>query len=160
MGLKLREYAWDGNNWKDTGHDFEFDPNPNSVSKETKIEWRERHSGLYSLYPKCKYRYRRTVTFTIRGGCNGDKRREMEFYAMRNSKFKMDNTSWGDLHSPEYYSERTVYPYNYAWTGESHPKQTLYLMWTEFSSDEAEGKVDWYTYQLKLQVVDNLLITS
>jgi len=162
MGLKLQEYAWDGTNWKDTGIYFTFDPNPSGVTKETKVEWRARFSGLYCLYPRCKYRFRRTVTFTLKGACTGAKREELEFYAMRNSKFKVDNTSWAGLTSPEYYSQKDVYnPYDHPWQGATgHPLQTLYVMFQELTADLAEGKVDWFTYTLKLQVVDTSNVTE
>ena len=156
MGMKLREYAWNGSHWKDTGDYFEFDPNPSGVTKEVKTEWRVRHTGLYATWPRCKYRYRRTVTFTLKGACSGEKRRELEFYSMRNSKFKIDTSSWTGLQTPEYYNQKDVYnPFDYPWEGVNHPNQTIYVMFQEFNTEIAEGKVDWFTYTIKLQVINN-----
>jgi len=157
MELKLIEYAWNGANFVPSGT-LTFTPGPQSIDKATKTEWRARHTGLGSVYPRCKYRYRRTVEFTLKGGCTGLKRRELEFYAMRQSKFKVENASFEDLISPEYHSDRSDFPNDNQWSPSENP-QTLYVMFEESSYSIAEGKEDWYTYTIKLKVVNNEGIT-
>lgn len=152
MTLKLIEHPFNGSVFVDGGT-LTFNPDPNAIDKSVKVEWRARHTGLYSLYPRCKYRYRRTVEFTLKGGCTSAKRKEIEFYAMRYSKFLMDNTTWAKILSPEYYSERTVQPSTMGWPHSA--VQTLYLMFTECTFTLEEGKEDWWVYTIKLQVVNN-----
>ena len=154
--LSLKEYPFNGSVFVGGGT-LIFDPSPSQIEKVCKAEWRARHTGLYSLYPRCKYRYRRTVEFSLKGGCTSAKRKEIEFYAMRYSKFKMDNTSWAKAASIEYYSEKTVQPSTKAWPQTT--LQTLYLMFTECTFSLDEGKEDWWNYTIKLQVVNNEGIT-
>lgn len=150
MELKLSEYAWNGSNFVLSGT-LTLDPSPNSIEKLVKVEWLSRHVGLYSIYPKCKYRYRKTVTFTLKGGCEPDKRREIEFYAARYSKFKVDNASWAKMASPEYYSTRETNPAGNPY--DEDDLQTLYLMFEEVTFILEEGK-NWCTYSIKLKVIN------
>ena len=154
MGLKLIEYAWDGSKFVQTGT-LEFSPNPRSIEKSCKVQWRARHIGLYAIYPKCKYRYRREVKFTLKGECNGAKRKEIEFYAMRRSKFLIDNDSWDAMVSPEYYSDRNNNPADHPWQGTSHPNQEIYVMFESVTFTAKEGQKDWFTYTIKLTVVND-----
>lgn len=157
MALKLIEYTFNGSVFI-TGGTLVLDPAPNSIEKLVKVEWRARHTGLYSIYPRCKYRYRKTVEFTLKGGCDPVKRREIEFYGARYSKFKVDNTTWAKMVSPEYYSDRNYNPSGYPWTGESHPNQELWVMFEEVTFTLEEGK-NWCTYSIKLKVVNSEGIT-
>ncbi len=149
--LKLIEYAWDGEHFVNSGT-LTLDPGPREIEKLVKVEWRARHTGLYSIYPRCKYRYRRTIEFTLKGGCSPAKRKEIEFYATRYSKFKIDNDSWGDMISLTPYSTRTVYPKDHPWPQTA--KETLYVMFEEASFRLLEGK-EWVEYSIKLKVVNN-----
>jgi len=149
--LKLIEYAWDGSNFVNSGT-LTLDPGPREIEKLVKVEWRSRHTGLYSIYPRCKYRFRRTIEFTLKGGCTPEKRKEIEFYATRYSKFKIDNSSWGDMISLTPYSTRTVYPADHPWPQTS--EETLYVMFEETSFRLLEGK-EWVEYSIKLKVVNN-----
>lgn len=156
MALELIEYTFDGSNFV-VGGTLTLDPAPNSIDKLVKIEWRSRHTGLYSLYPRCKYRYRRTVEFTLKGGCDPDKRREIEFYSARYSKFLIDNTTWAKMVSPDYYSDRNTNPSSQGWD-EGLGNQTLYVMFEETTFTLEEGK-NWCTYTIKLKVVNDEGVT-
>ena len=107
---------------------------------------------LISIYPRCKYRYRRTIEFTLKGGCSPEKRKEIEFYATRYSKFKIDNASWSDMISLEPYSSRTTNPADHVWPQTA--EQTLYVMFQETSFRLLEG-TEWVEYSIKLQVVND-----
>lgn len=148
--LKLVEYPYNGSAFI-SGGTLVFDPAPQSIEKNAKVEWLARQTGLYSIYPRAKYRYRRTIEFSLKGGCTTDKRKEIEFYSMRYSKFKMDST-WGRMSSPEYYSDRNTNPSGHPWNPDN-PGQVLYVMFTECNFTLEEGK-DWASYTIKLTVVN------
>jgi len=156
MTLELIEWAFNGSTFV-AGGTLSLDPAPNSIEKMVKVEWKARHTGLYSIYPRCKYRYRKTVEFTLKGGCEPTKRREIEFYAARFSKFQIDNTSWAKMVSPTYYSERGTNPSGNPWT-EENENQDLFLMLQEVTFTLEEGK-NWCTYSIKLKVVNTEGIT-
>jgi len=157
MALTLYEYGWDGSNYVLSGT-LVFSPDPSKIEKICKVQWRARHFGTKYTYPRAKYRYRREIVFKLEGGCSGSKREELEFFAMRNSKFKIDNTSIGYLKSPEYYSDRDTHPAN-------NPKptnftyQTLYVMFEEIRFTADPGKEDWFNYSITLKVVNNEKVT-
>jgi len=156
MTLELIEYTFNGSVFI-AGGTLILNPAPNSIEKMVKVEWLARHTGLYSIYPRCKYRYRKTVQFTLKGGCEPTKRREIEFYSARYSKFKIDNTTWAKMVSPEYNSDRNNNPSDQEWS-EQITNQTLYLMFEEVTFILEEGK-DWCTYSIKLKVVNSEGIT-
>jgi len=152
MTLTLYEYGFNGSAYTLCGTLY-FVPDPNSIDKGCKVKKRFTTGGLYKIYPKMKYRWKREITFTVRGGCNAAKRREIEFYAMRYSVFKIDNASWTMI-TPEYYSENnaTMLPYNnpYSPTGAT---QDIYVAMDEASFTQAEANVDWFTYSITLKAV-------
>jgi len=153
MGITLYEYGWNGSNYVLSGT-LVLDPPPAKIEKVCKVQWKARHFGTQRVYPRAKYRYRREIVFKLEGGCSGDKRIELEFFAMRNSKFKIDNDSIGYFKSPEYYSDRNTHPANNP-KPDNFSYQTLYVMFeeTRFVADPA--KENWFNYSITLKVVND-----
>jgi len=150
--LNLIEYAWNGTFYV-SGATLSLDPYPSSMEKHVRVEWRTRHTGLYSLEERAKMRYRRTNEYTLKGGCLPEKRREIEFYTMRASKFKIVNTTFQGMLTPLYYSDRNTPPYQNPWQGASHPNQTVYVIFDDATFTLEEGK-NWVTYSLKIKIVN------
>lgn len=85
--------------------DHEFVPNPKTISKSVKVQWRARHRGRRKLM-KAKYRVRETIEYTITGSCGKIMRRRLEFMSKQNARFLMtthgeDVTKLSILETPE-----------------------------------------------------------
>lgn len=164
MTVQLIECPWSGSKWNTSGGGtFTFSPDPDGVTKECQVDWMIRKSGLSNTWPKSKYRYKRTVAYSITGGCNGALRNEIEFYTMRNSKFRL--IGLGNMATVEPYSERnTTFPSAHSWNSTSKPTWVRdmnpnpgaeYVIIESASFKQEPGKNDWFSYNIKLSLVDN-----
>ena len=155
MALKLIEYAYNGTHYVASGT-LTIDPSPNTIEQEVKVEWRVKSVGLYAIFPRAKHRYRRTIGFSIKGGCTLDKRTEIEFYALRNSKFKLDyvTSDWSNVPIPEPFSDRNIAPAGHPWNP-AYIAIVTYVVFDDVSFTFDEGKSDWITYTIKFKVVSD-----
>jgi len=164
MTVQLIEYPWTGSKWASSGtwtaSTFSFSPDPDTVTKDCQVDWTVRKIGLSATWPKSKYRYKRSLGYTFTGGCSGTKRCELEFYGMRNSKFKL--TGLTNMMTVEPYSERsTTFPADKPWSRTSKPTllSVEYVIIESITFKQESGKNDWFTYSIKLTVVDSGLVS-
>jgi hypothetical protein len=103
----LTEYFWNGSHraWEASGNLYTMDnlgtnaPPPSDIEKNTKCEWRFRHSGTANLKKKW-WRHRRTEVLKMKGflqfGLKDDSQRlKMEALVTRNSLFQVAITEAG-----------------------------------------------------------------
>jgi len=79
---------------------------------------------------------------------------------MRNSKFKL--TGLTNMMTVEPYSERsTTFPADKPWSGTSKPTllSVEYVIIESITFKQEPGKNDWFTYSIKLTVVDSGLVS-
>jgi hypothetical protein len=143
MVVKLYDYHWKGSSYVLSGTIL-IDPDPSSIKKSAKVEWRVRHAGIKEL-KKCRWRYRRTEEIILEGIVTSESARlTLEAVATRNSKYVLD--LGGKFGSPA--SEGTDY-------GSTLPANTVtaYFIVTDFSCNQAPGKTV-YEYSIKFERVE------
>jgi len=152
--LRFREYAYNGSVYKNIGVNLDLDPSPSAINHTAQVYWRYSNAGT-KVFPKCKYRYKRTIAYTLTGGCNRAKLEEIEYYALRNSKFKLDTSvgDWSKLKIADPKSDKNTIPYDNPWTG-SPSYLTIYVVIDELTYSYDEGR-DWINYTLKLKIVQD-----
>jgi hypothetical protein len=142
MVVRLYDYHWDGSSYVLSGT-ITIDPEPSSIKKSAKVEWRVRHAGINEL-KKHRWRYRRTEEITLEGIVTSETARlTLEAVATRNSKYVLD--LGGRFSSPA--SEGTDY-------GSTLPatSTTAYYIVTDFSCNQVPGKTV-YEYSIKFERV-------
>lgn len=130
---------------------LDLTPDPRTVTKKVAIDKRVRRKGrnrLQTYRPK----YMLSQEYTLQGSCTEEKRREIEYYSMQNSKFKltyvMDKTHQYDTNDPTTESD--------TWILAKVKWETIYVVFDEVTFSATEGKKDWFDYTLKLKRIDAL----
>lgn len=147
--LRFIEYPWsDTTSQYVLGDTFTITPGPKSVTKSVDVLWRVIHSGRRKL-KKAKYRVRETITWTLSGSCQGSYtadalRNQIEYYAKRNSKFKIII----DADTPQIF----LCP-NPAGTN-SHTWEIIFVVFKNVKFTQTEGKIGWFDYTIDLERVN------
>jgi len=144
ISLRLLEYNWNGTAYA-AGATLTFTPGPKSVSKSVDVQWRVMHRGRRKL-KKAKFRVRETTTWTIAGSCQGSYtesllRNTIEFYAKRNSKFKVII----DENTPQIFLTPGSGPNTY---------EIVFVVFKNVKFTQTEGKIGWFDYTIDLERVN------
>jgi len=139
-----------GTTYSQSGNSFTFDPDPKSIKKHVEVKWRVRRAGMEKKIERVRFRYNEKMEFTLTGSCSETKRDELEWYAKRDSLFRLDNCTMRTYHSEETEDQGPGTPNNWA-AAQSQGEETVYVVIEKAEFNQKEGKTDWYDYSLELR---------
>lgn len=128
---------------------FTFDPQPRNIKKEVSVKWRIRRPGYEKKLERARFRHNEKIVFTISGSCGKSKRDELEFYAKRDSLFKLVGCDMKTYHSQQTEDESDPTPQNFA----SATEETVFLVFESATFTQLEARPNFFEYQLKLRRV-------
>jgi hypothetical protein len=154
----LYEYRWTTatSNYTHTGGagTLELIPDPKSVTKNVSLDKRIRRKGRNRLQAY-RAKYMLTQEYTLQGSCSEEKRREIEYYSVQHSKFRltyvMDKTHENDTNDPTVESD--------TWEIAKEGFEAVYVAFDSVTFSVTEGKRDWMDYNIKLKRVDAIDIS-
>jgi len=141
-----------------SGNSLVFDPAPRSVKKDVAVKWRIRRPGYEKKLERARYRYNEKIGLTIVGACKGEKRDELEWFAKRDSLYKIGQGAGdGELTMVTYHSEQTDdvsegTPATWA-AAKAQGPETFYAVFDSITFTQLEARIDWYQYTIKMKRV-------
>lgn len=151
--LELVEYwAHVSTGYVASGNTLTFSPAPISLTKDITVKWRIRRPGFQRKLERARFRYNEKISFKASGSCNAEKRNEIEWYAKRDSLFRLVNCDMTTFLAEET-SDTDENAYQYWTEAKAQPEAVVYMVFESAKFTQREGKIDWFDYIVTLRRV-------
>lgn len=157
--ISLVEYHRVGEAYQPSGNTFTFGAGvprmhkPRSIKKDIEVKWRIRRPGHEAKIERARFRYNEKIELTLSGACKGEYRAQLEWFAKRDSLFRVTG-----LPLKTYHSEETP-DCQMGGTPSSWPaakalgEEEFFVVFESTNFTLAEALEDWYEYSIKFRRV-------